>query len=723
MELASPNGLDLRALLHLFSRRRWLVMGAAATLFSAVALHTLRQQKVFAAATSVIIDSTAPRVLDSQVQEVSDNGAGSYWYTKEYTETQTKIMTSRAVAERVVERLGLARDPEFLGLSKITDPQARQKAMAATDVPGLLQGKVTVVPVKETRIVNIRVEDGDPKRAALLANEVADAYISETLALKLRVSESANRWLEERLTELEQKTKQSELAVYDFKKDADMLTTSLEDRASMVSQRLNTYNGALTEVRTRIAGLKARVDAIDSLRKGVDTAKDPDWADVLTQSFTLGTVTTLKGRYFQEKADCVALSERYLPGHPRLATCMEKVRAAREDLIHELDNVVQAAQLDMREAVGKERNLQALLESAKAEAFEVNKRQIEFDRIKREADNNQRLYDMVLKRLKDTELSGMLRTSNARVLDAARPSFAPVRPQVRSNLLLGLILGIVGGLGLAFLVEQLDNSVSTQTDVEERVGVPFLGFLPRVAIDKNATDAERDLYMFHHPKSAAAEACRAIRTNLLFMSPDRPLRTMLVTSSGPREGKSTCVISTGVAMAQSGGRVVLVDTDMRRPRLHKALGVPNDRGVSSVLVGDATLDEVVKSTEVPGLFVVPSGPIPPNPAELFHTQAFRDFVAAISARFDRVIFDSPPVNAVADPVVLATQVDGVFLVIRAASTHRAMARRAVRVLTDVKARIFGAVLNDVELGSSKYGGYYAPYRGYAAEYQQPRESA
>jgi capsular exopolysaccharide synthesis family protein len=272
-------------------------------------------------------------------------------------------------------------------------------------------------------------------------------------------------------------------------------------------------------------------------------------------------------------------------------------------------------------------------------------------------------------------------------------------------------------------MEQLDTSVTTQADVEERVGVPFLGFLPRVALEKTAPDDERDLYVFRHPRSPAAEACRAIRTNLLFMSPDRPLRTMLVTSSGPREGKSTCVIATGIAMAQSGNRVLLVDTDMRRPRLHRALGTPNDRGVSSVLVGDATLDEVIKSTEVPGLFLIPSGPIPPNPAELFHTQRFKDFVSAVGSRFDRVIFDSPPVNAVADPVVLATHVDGSFLVIRAAATHRAMARRAVRVLTDVKVRIFGAVLNDVELGSPKYGAYYATYRGYGTEYRESRESA
>jgi capsular exopolysaccharide synthesis family protein len=282
---------------------------------------------------------------------------------------------------------------------------------------------------------------------------------------------------------------------------------------------------------------------------------------------------------------------------------------------------------------------------------------------------------------------------------------------------------LVGGLALAFAVEQLDTSVSTQADIEERVGVPFLGFLLRVTPERSAGDDERDLYVFRHPKSAAAEACRALRTNLLFMSPDRPLKTMLVTSSGPREGKSTCVIATGVTMAQSGSRVVLVDTDMRRPRLHRALGVSNERGVSSVLVGDARLDDVVKSTEIPGLFVIPSGPIPPNPAELFHTTAFKDLVAAITSRFDRVIFDSPPVNAVADPVVLATQVDGAFLVFRATSTNRAMARRAVRVLSDVKARIFGAVLNDVELGSPRYGGYYSAYRGYGTEYSDQRETA
>jgi capsular exopolysaccharide synthesis family protein len=714
------SGLDLRAIWHLAVRRRWIILASTVTLFTAVALHTLRQPRIYGASTSIVIDATPPRILDAQVTDVAEPGAESYWFSKEYTETQTSIIMSRAVSQRAVEKLGLDHDPEFLGLAAIQDPKLREAAMHNVDAPGLLQGKLTVVPVKDTRIVTVRVEDLEPKRAALLANEVAEAYIAENLALRLRISESANRWLEERLGELEQRTKQSEIAVYDFKKDADMLTTSLEDRASIVSQRLNTYNGALTDIRTRIAGLKARVDAINSLRQSPEAAKDPAWADVLSSGAGTGPLTILKSRYLQEKADCAALTERYLPDHPKLATCLQKVEAAYHDLIHELDNIVQGAHLDLTEAWAKEHNLQELLDAAKAEAFEVNKRQIEFDRIKREADNNQRLYDMVLKRLKDTELSGMLRTSNARILDAARPNPAPIRPRVRSNLMLGLLLGLVGGLALAFAVEQLDSTVKSQSDIEDKVGAPFLGILPRVAIERDAPIGDLDLYVYRHPKSTVAEACRAIRTNLLFMSPDRPLRTMLVTSSGPREGKSATVIATGIAMSQSGGRVLLIDSDMRRPRLHRAMGVPNDKGVSSVLVGDATIEEVLKSTEVPGLFLIPSGPVPPNPAELFHTQAFRDFVAAVAARFDRVIFDSPPVNAVADSAVLATHVDGTLLVIRADATNKALARRALRVITDVKAKVFGAVLNDVELRNPKYGALYAAY---ASEYHESHEGA
>jgi capsular exopolysaccharide synthesis family protein len=193
------------------------------------------------------------------------------------------------------------------------------------------------------------------------------------------------------------------------------------------------------------------------------------------------------------------------------------------------------------------------------------------------------------------------------------------------------------------------------------------------------------------------------------MSPDRPFKKMLVTSSGPQEGKSTMAINLGVAMAQSGNRVLIVDTDMRRPRIHKVFGVPNESGVSSLVVGEGTLDDAVKTTEVDNLFVLPCGPVPPNPAELLHTKAFADLLEQLSSRFDRVILDSPPVGAVTDAIVLATQVDGVVLILKAGKTNRDMATRTVRALRDVKARVFGAILNDVDLKRSKYGDYYYGY--------------
>lgn len=704
---------DLLYYVRLFWRRKWVVIGTLLAVVVAVGSYTARQPKIYSSAANVIIDVTAPRVLDATVPEVMDNSSSSYWYNREYYETQNKVIVSRSVSTRVVEKLGLQSDPSFLGAQKISDPQKRAEAMKAIDGIGLLQSRIRVLPVKDSRLVQIVVEDQEPERAALLANEVADAYMAENLALKLRVTESASRWLEDRLVDLEQKNKVSELAVYDFKKEKDMLTTSLEDRASMVSQRLTTYNGALTQVRTRIAELKARVDTLEHARS---QSKDDNlrWAEGFSMGEKSPLVETIKVSVVQQRNECATLGTRYLPDHPKLAECNQKLASAEHELGRELGNLVHSAQLDLEQAQAEEKNLLALFEAAKQEGFDVNKKQIEFDRLKRESDNDRRLYDLVLKRMKDIELSGLLRTTNVRVLDPARPSYIPVRPDLSRALTLALLVGLLLGLGLALLLEVMDNSVFSQLDVEQRVGVPFLGLVPMIPDPKEA--GTRDLYVHHHPKSSIAECCRAIRTNILFMSPERPLKTILVTSTAPQEGKSTSVINLGISMAQSGNRVVLVDTDMRRPRLHKAFQIPNDVGVSTIVVGEGTLDGAIKNTDVPGLFVVPCGPVPPNPAELLHTRAFAKLLEELGQRFDRIILDSPPIHPVADAIVLATQAEGVVLILKAGLTNRTLAKRAVRALKDVKAKIYGAILNSVDLEDPKYGGYYADYRRYGHYY-------
>jgi capsular exopolysaccharide synthesis family protein len=304
----------------------------------------------------------------------------------------------------------------------------------------------------------------------------------------------------------------------------------------------------------------------------------------------------------------------------------------------------------------------------------------------------------------------MLQVSNVRILDRARPNPTPIRPSTSRNLALALVLGLLGGVALAFAVDYLDRSVTTQEQVEEQVGLTFLGIVP--SLERSADGKVQDLYVHTVPKSAAAECLRAVRTNLLFMSPDKPLRKLLVTSSGPQEGKTTTATSLAITMAGSGNRVLLVDADMRRPRLHRIFGVRNDVGLSSLILGEGRLTETLCETAIPALFVLPCGPVPPNPAELLHTAAFQKLLAEMAERFDRVIVDSPPVGVVADAAVMSTHVDGTVLVLKAGRTSREVARKAVRQLRDVNANILGAVLNDLDL--HKYGqhAYYYQYGYY-----------
>lgn len=706
-EVMSSGGVDPKYYLRVVLRRKWLILLVFAVAVGGSTLFTTRQPRVYASQISLIIEAKEPRFLDNQIQDVNNDTGGYYWANREYLETQYKIIQSRAVSQRVVEKLGLGSDPSFLGLTKVADEKQRADLMARIDAVAILQAKIKVEPVKESRVSLIKIEDSEPNRAALLANEVAQAYSDEILAQRLKLTENASKWLDERRDSLSDAARSSELALYSYRKQADIL--ALDDRASLVSNKLQETGKALTESQLRIAALKARVSAIHAVQSQ-QGADDRLWAEALPAARESQQLNKIKDRVFTLRNECTDLSSRYLEDHPKLLECREKLGSAERDFARELGNIVIATEAELKEAVEKERNLRGLFEGAKAEAFELEGKKVELDKYKQDADNAKRQYDSVYKRLKDIELSGLLRTSNVRVLDAARPQLAPVRPNVPQGVLMGVIGGLVLGLGLALLLEFLDSSVSSQSEIEERLGLTFLGFVPSIpAVAANTPD----LHIHREPKSLIAECMRAIRTNVLFMSPDKPFKRMLVTSSGPQEGKSTTTINLGIAMAQSGNRVLIIDTDMRRPRLHKAFGVSNEVGVSSLVVGDSKLDDAVKTTEVPGLFVMPCGPIPPNPAELLHTQAFADLLAKLGERFDRILLDSPPVGAVADAVVLATLVDGVVMVLKAGKTNRDVAQRTVRALRDVKAPIYGAVLNDVDLERSKYGDY---YYGYAYRY-------
>lgn len=703
------GGADARFYLRVILRRKWLILLVFIAVASAVTLYTVRQPKVFDGTISLIIDSKEPRFLDAQIQDVNSDTTSNYWAGKEALGTQVKTILSRKVSQRVVEKLALASDADFLGVAKIPDERKRAELVAKMDAVPILQKKIKVEPDKDSRVLYIKIEDGDPNRAALLANETAQAFMDEVMSQKLNLTENASKWLDQRRDSLSESTKTTELALYNFRRQSDMLSTSIDDRSTMVSARLTSTSSALTDVQLRIAGLKGRVAAIRDV-EAHQGADDRLWAEALPAARENMQLAKNKDRVLTLKNECTDLASRYLDGHPKLMECRDRLASAEHDFARELSNLVLSSEAELKEAVEKERILLQLLKDAKAEAFEVEKKKVELDCLKNESENMKRQYDSVFKRLKDVELSGLLRTSNIRVLDAARPIMEPIRPNVPQGVLIGVISGLVLGMAIALLLEFLDASITSRQEIEERLHLTFLGFIPTIPKSVSLT---RDLHIFREPKSVIAECTRSVRTNLLFMSPDKPFRRMLVTSSGPQEGKSTTVINLGIAMAQSGSRVLIIDTDMRRPRLHKAFGVPGEVGVSSLVVGEGKLDEAVKATEVPGLFLLPCGPVPPNPAELLHTKAFASLLEQLGARFDCVILDSPPVGAVSDAVVLATQVDGVVLVLKAGTTNREMATRTVKSLSGIKANIYGAILNDVNLEKSKYGD---DYYGYAHRY-------
>jgi capsular exopolysaccharide synthesis family protein len=409
------------------------------------------------------------------------------------------------------------------------------------------------------------------------------------------------------------------------------------------------------------------------------------------------------------------MAQRYLPKHPEMVRLQAQRDLLDRELAAQIAKIVRGIEAEYAVAADREKALTAELDAAKREKQALDKKEIEYRVLEREVETNRGLYDVLQKRMKETQVTENLRANNIRLIDRAEPPLAPVRPRTRVNLILGLILGLVGGAGLAFFFEFIDNTVKTQEDVEGLLRLPFLGIIPSFRGDVGERIAT-DLFAHEHPKSSVTESCRVIRTNLLFAAPDKTLRRLLVTSAGPQEGKSTTVTNLGIVLAQGGKRVLILDSDLRRPRLHKVFDVPAGRpGLTTLIMGEATLDEVIFATAVPGLSVIPCGPIPPTPSELLGSRHMEDLLPRLDERFDWVLFDSPPVIAVTDAVVLSRLADGVVLVVKAGKTTRDLVVRAKRQLDDVGAPILGTVLNDFNVLGDGYRYYYY--------YQAAREDA
>ena len=430
-----------------------------------------------------------------------------------------------------------------------------------------------------------------------------------------------------------------------------------------------------------------------------------------------GSFDTLRSKYYEERNKFIEVEKEVGPKNPRYQMAKAKVDDLYSALETESKRMLAGIEAQVQASQQAENALKLEVDRATKEALDLGPKVVAYNTLLRLKKTAEDRYEMLRGRLSASEMNDrMNRTydnSNVKPLDPALVPTKPVYPNLRINIAFGAVLALFLGLGLIVLIVFLDRSVTSTADVAQTTSVPILGVIPNLPPSDLAADDDsaRDLYVHRQPASSIAECCRSLRTNIMFSDADHQLKTIVVSSANPREGKTTSVIYLGTTMAQGGQRVLLIDTDMRRPRLHVSMGISRHTGLSNLIVGDRDYDECIKTTEIPNLFVLPCGPLPPNPAEILMSQRFRTVLEELGKRYDRIILDSPPVQIVTDAVVLSRQTDGVMLVVRAGKTLRDDIRRAERSIRNVGGRIIGVIVN--ALGPDERSGHYYSYYGYS----------
>jgi len=693
-------------------------------------IWTSRTPRIYEATTTIEYDPDPSKPLGGSVEDVADP-IGNFWTTREFFQTQNLVIGSRGIAERVVRSLGLHEDPTYVPQDDDADGPVGDIETSAL----ALQSRLTIEPVPETRVVRVHARDVKPERAKLIADAVAAAYVDKTIEDRLESTERARDWLENQLASLRRDLDQTELALHNFKKGHNVLSVSMEDRQNLVASDIRTTHDKLTETRNKRIELEARASRLkSSLNRPLDEI-DP------TMMEADAALTQLVRELREKRQERDSLAVKYGEEHPTMKQLTREIELLSSEVRRERAAVISAAEDDVAQIRTVEAGLRKAAGEAHSAGLNLNLREIEYRRLNRDRDNKAKLYQIVLERLTETDLTRMLRTTHVRVLDSALLPTSPVSPNILQNLVGSLIAGLCLGLFAAFVVSRLDRTLRS-VEMVEGLGLTVLGVIPRLGAMKGKEDGDatkpkpgierappmspsNDMIVFEEPMSPAAETFRMIRTNLAFMSQDEPLRSLVVTSALPLEGKTTVATNLAITLAQFGRSTLLVDGDLRRPRIHRVFDVSKDVGLTSLVVGEATLQEAVHHTRVDGLKVLPAGPIPPNPSELLHSTAFGRLKEDLLLHYDWVIFDSPPMGAVTDAAVLAPQADGVLLVVRAGQTTRDSVVSAKKQLASVSARLVGAVLNDIDIRmrGPRYGRDSYRYRYTAQGYAPVEEGA
>ena len=723
---------NLRLFLGILEKRKWFAIAIVVVAVGLSVLFATRQVPIYRATATVIIERRSPTVL-SRVQEVMELGSSDYWSMKEYMQTQYEILQSRRLVKRVVDKLALGLDPHFLGLDRkqpALNPEEMRRKMAEVDAVEKLRKSIKVEPRPDSQFVLVSVEHSDPLMAQEIANVLVTEFKDENLEYKKRVVSEAISELRGMTIQLRQSKEAAEAGVLDFERRHAM--SSLASRKEQVQGKLQLLNGKFVSATIDLATERAsrRRDELESSiaavevmlpRKDLAAASHP----VLVQS---PNITGLKVRLVDLDTKVRETAARYGPKHPVMQAAYGQRSLVRKALQTEsrvlleaeltgLRENLQIARNKLAEAQEMEESLASQLEAALEEESELAKLETDYGPLKKRMEEARVVYENVRARYGETTLSSQVETNNIRIQDYASMPDKPVRPNKKVNVLVGLVLGIALGVGAAYFVESLDSTLKTREDIEAIGRVDFLGLVPLVE------DTERpepgtahdcpELFVHHLPKSSVAEHFRTIKTNLFFSGGRQRPRRLLVTSPGPKEGKTTVGCNLAAVAALAGSRTLVIDTDMRRPRVHRLFGIPRRPGITEYFMGTAPITKYTRSTPVENLDVLTCGSLSPNPLELLESPRFGEMVDELATVYDTILFDSPPLLAVADAKIVCSLIDVLVLVVRAGRTTKEGLREARGMLYPLLDEDVGVVLNGFDVEKHSYRYYYYRSKTYA----------
>jgi len=698
--------LPLRDLLRILHKHRLMIATVVTVMVAVVAVVTYRIQPVYEAAARIEINGETPDL--TSLRELFLQMPTS----EDYVQTQVRILQSDDLAMQTVRALHLYEDPQFAVRPPGSNENAPFTSSEELRLIGMFHSHLNVATVRSSRLVEVKFEGTNPKEVADVANTLSDLFVENNFRKKYESAMQASDWMAEQMRELKVKMEQSHEALIKYERDNQIF--ALDQGQNVTVTKLGDLNRDLTEAEADRIAKESQFELVKTHRLSELTAvvQNSMIQDLQKQRYAVsGQLTDARG----------ALG----PKHPRVLQLERQL----QDLDTQIQNQEQVAasriETDYQAALNKEQLLRKAFDQQKNEANTLNSKLVEYSLLRRDYETNQQLYEGLLQRLKEAGISSGLRSSNIHVVDRARPPISPVRPRKSLNLMLSVVVGLALGCALALFNEYMDNSVKIPEEVEQLVNLPVLGIIPAVssvmsyaarrrplaqAAVTNGTTSE--LATVSQPQSVVSEAYRALRTSILLSTSRHAPQLILISSGQPREGKTTTALNLAITLAQRGDRVALVDTDLRRPRIHRSFQMANDRGLSTFLTTQAAPEDLARPVrQVPNLYVITSGPTPPNPAELLSSEPLEALFAELRRHFDFIVLDSPPAISVADSMILAAHADGVMLVVHGGVTTRETLKHTTKLMNSVNARVLGIVLNNVDVRSVDYKYYYSNYYG------------